>query len=183
MCGVGATVSSVVSMEAADIGTTNRLVETALTSEAVGRWKDAGVNNRRIAGGALVAGVLLLAALVVGGYVAHKHFVRGVNGDDFAIWDDPKRTFFLPNDTGGPRLMRRCEYVDECRSPDAGELVQPRESFDFKLYYDEDRTYIVANVQGRTLGCVTAPVANGVGPYPASLSDLTPCPRGTPKTS
>ena len=105
MCGVGATVSSVVSMEAADIGTTNRLVETALTSEAVGRWKDAGVNNRRIAGGALVAGVLLLAALVVGGYVAHKHFMRGVNGDDFAIWDDPKRTFFLPNDTGGPRLM------------------------------------------------------------------------------
>jgi hypothetical protein len=39
MCGVGVTVSSVVSMEAADIGTTNRLVETALTSEAVGRWK------------------------------------------------------------------------------------------------------------------------------------------------
>ena len=40
--------------------------------------------------------------------------------------------------------MRRCEDGDECRSPDGGELVQPRESFDLKLYYDEDRTYIVA---------------------------------------
>jgi hypothetical protein len=75
--------------------------------------------------------------------------------------------------------MRRCEYVDECRSPDKGELVEPRESFDFKLYYDEDRTYIVANVQGKTFGCVTVPVAAGVGPYPDSLSDLMRCRRGT----
>jgi hypothetical protein len=98
------------------------------------------------------------------------------------IGDDPKRTFSLPNDTDGPRLMRRCEDVDECRSPDEGELVQPQESLDFKLYYDEDRTYIVANAQGRTFGCLTVPLAAGVGPYPDSLSDLMPCPRGTPKT-
>ncbi len=135
--------------------------------------------SRRKAGAALVAGVLLLAALIAGGYVAYKHFMRG---GDFAIWDDPKWTFSVPNDTPGPRLVRRCEYADECRSPDEGELVQPRESFDFKLYYDEDRTYVVANVQGETLGCITVPVANGVGPYPESLSDLGSCPSGTPKT-
>lgn len=138
--------------------------------------------NTRKASAALVAGVLLLVALVVGGSFAYGHFVRDTpTGRDFAIWDDPKRTFSLPNDSGGPRLMRRCEDVDECRSPDEGELVQPRESFDFKLYYDEDRTYIVANAHGRTFGCLTVPLAAGVGPYPDSLSDLMRCPRGTPK--
>jgi hypothetical protein len=139
--------------------------------------------SRRTAGAAFIAGVLLLTALVVGGYVAHEHFVGATpHGDDFAIWDDPKRTFSLPNDAEGPRLMRRCEYVDECRTPDKGEFVQPRESFDFKLYYDEDRTYIAANVQGKTFGCVTVPVAAGRGPYPDSLSDLVRCPRGTPES-
>ena len=140
------------------------------------------MSNRRKAGAVLVAGVLLLAALLVGGNVARKHFMRGVNGDDFAIWDDPKRTFSLPNDTAGLRVMLRCERADECRTPDRGELVQPHESFDFKLYLDEDRTYVVADAQGKTLGCVTVPVGNGVGPYPDSLSHLTPCPQGTPKT-
>jgi hypothetical protein len=139
--------------------------------------------NRRNARAVLVA-VLLLAALVVGGYFAYEHFVRDTpTGKDFAIWDDPKRTFSLPNDAGGARLVRRCERVDDCRSPDEGQLVQPRESFDFKLYYDEDRTYIVANAQGGTFGCVTVPLAAGVGPYPESLSDLIGCPRGMPKTS
>lgn len=99
------------------------------------------------------------------------------------IGDDPKRTFSLPNDTGGPRLVRLCEDVGACRSPDQGELVQPDGSFDFELYYDEDRTYIVANAQGTTFGCLTVPLAAGIGPYPNSLSDLTQCPPGTPKTS
>lgn len=143
------------------------------------RCKDAGVSRRK-AGAAFITGVLLLAALVIGRYLALKHLVRETpHGKDFAIWDDPKRTLSLANDTGGPRLMRRCEYVDECRSSDDGELVQPRESFDFKLYYDEDRTYIVTNVQEKTFGCVTVPVASGVGPYPDSLSDLVRCPRRT----
>jgi hypothetical protein len=138
--------------------------------------------HRRKAAVALVAGVLLLAASVVGGYFIYEQFVRETPaGKDFAIWDAPKRTFSLPNDTGGPRLVRRCEDVDECWSPDDGRLVQPGESFDFKLYYDEDRTYVVANVQGRTFGCVTVPLAAGVGPYPGSLSDLMGCPRGKPK--
>jgi hypothetical protein len=128
----------------------------------------------------LTIGVTLVAVLVIGGYIGYEHFMRG---DDFAIWDDPKRAFSLPNDTEGPRLLRRCEYEEECRSPDEGELVQPRESFDFKLYLDEPRTYIVANVQGKTFGCVTVPVANGVGPYPDSLSDLMACPGGTPRSS
>jgi hypothetical protein len=127
--------------------------------------------------------VALLAALVVGGYFAHEHFVRDTpHGDDFAIWDDPKRTISLPNDTGGPRVMLRCERADECRIPDRGELVQPHESFDFKLYLYEERTYVVADAQGRTLGCVTVPIADGT-PYPDSLSDLMACPRGTPRTS
>src|SRR5687767_5084730 len=94
----------------------------------------------------------------------------------------PQRTFSLPNNTDGPRLTRRCEDVDGCQSPDEGELVQPQESFDFKLYHDEDRTYIVANAQGRTFGCLTVPLAAGVGPYPDSLADLMACRRGTPKT-
>jgi hypothetical protein len=99
--------------------------------------------------------------------------MRGVNGDDFAIWDDPKRTFSLPNDTAGLRVMLRCERADECRTPDRGELVQPHESFDFKLYLDEDRTYVVADAQGKTLGCVTVPVASGVGPYPVTFAPDT----------
>jgi len=47
--------------------------------------------------------------------------------------------------------MGHCEDGDECRSPDGGELVQPRESFDLKLYYDEDRTYIVASAHGKNV--------------------------------
>ena len=129
---------------------------------------------------ALAIGVPLLAALVIGGYVAFEHFKRG---DDFAIYDDPKRTISLPNDAGEPRVMLRCEWVDECRSADRGELVQPGEFFEFKLYNDEDRTYLVADAQGRTLGCVTVPVANGVGAYPDSLSELGPCPPGTTSAS
>ena len=143
------------------------------------RCKDAGVNRRK-AGAAFIAGVLLLAALVVGRSFALKHFARDTpHGRDFAIWDDPKRTLSLANDTEGPRLMRRCESVDECRSSDDGELVQPRESFDFKLYYDEGRTYVVTNLRGKTFGCITVPVANGVGPSPDSLSDLVRCPPRT----
>jgi hypothetical protein len=130
---------------------------------------------------ALAIGIALLAALVVGGYLAFEHFnSRGVRGDDFAVFDDPKRTISLPNDTGAPRLMRRCEWVDECRSPDQGDLVQTRESFDFKLYYDEDRTYIVADARGKTLGCITVPVAAGI-PFLDSLSEIDPCPQGTPE--
>jgi hypothetical protein len=142
------------------------------------------VRNRRKAGAALVVGVFLLAGLVVGGYFVREHFMRDTpSGKDFAIWDDPKRTFSLSNDTDGPRVVLRCARADECRTQDRGELVQPDESFDFKLYLDEDRTYLVADAQGRTLGCVTVPVANGVGPYPDSLSDLVECPPGAPKTS
>jgi hypothetical protein len=74
--------------------------------------------------------------------------------------------------------MRRCEDVNKCRLPDEGELVRPQESFEFKLYYDEDRTYIVANAHGRTFGCLTMPLAAGVGRYPDSLSDLMQCPPG-----
>jgi hypothetical protein len=136
------------------------------------------VRKRRKAGAALLGGLLLLVALVIGGKVAYEHFMRG---DDFAIWDDPKRTISLPNDTAAPRVVLLCERADECRTPERGELVQPHESFDFKLYLDEDRTYVVADAQGRTLGCVTVPIADGT-PYPDSLSDLMACPRGTPRT-
>jgi hypothetical protein len=139
--------------------------------------------GKLLAGAALTIGLSLLAALVVGGYFAHEHFVRDTpHGKDFAIWDDPTRTISLPNDTGAPRVLLRCQRADECQTPVTGELVQPRESFDFKLYLDEDRTYMVADAQGRTLGCVTVPIADGT-PYPGSLSDLMACPRGTPRTS
>jgi hypothetical protein len=70
------------------------------------------------------------------------------------LGDDPKRTFSMPNDTGGPRLVRRCDDEFDCRSPHRGELVQPGESLDFKLYFDEDRTYVVGDAEGKTLGCL-----------------------------
>jgi hypothetical protein len=95
--------------------------------------------------------------------------------------DDPKRTFSLPNDTGGPRLVRRCNLIDDCRFPKEGEIVQPGESFEFRVYPDEERAYVVANGEGRTFGCVSVHVADGTGGYPESLSDLHQCPRDTPK--
>ena len=97
-----------------------------------------------------------------------------------AYLDDPKRTFSLPNDTGAPRLVSRCPTSEGCQSADEGELVQPGESFDFKVYFDESRTYVVGDAQRKTLGCVSVQVADGTGGYPDSLSDLTPCPTGTP---
>lgn len=98
------------------------------------------------------------------------------------LGDDPKRTFSMPNDTGGPRLVRRCDDEFDCRSPHRGELVQPGEFLDFKLYFDEDRTYVVGDAEGKTLGCFAAPLADG-SYSPDTLSDLEPCPPGTPKTS
>jgi hypothetical protein len=98
------------------------------------------------------------------------------------LGDDPKRTFSLPNNTGDPRLVRRCDDESDCRSPDEGELVQPGESLDFKLYMDEDRTFVVGDAEGVTLGCLVMPLADGTDP-PNSLSDLQPCPTGTPKST
>jgi hypothetical protein len=73
---------------------------------------------------------------------------------------------------------------ERCESPDEGEFVQPGDSLELRLYFDEERTYVVADAAGRTLGCVTVPLAAGVpADYPASLSDLEPCPPGTPKAS
>ena len=117
----------------------------------------------------LAIGATLLAVLVVGGC--------------YVMGDDPKRAFSLPNDTGGPRLVRRCDDEFDCRSPDKGERVHPGKSLDFEVYFDEDRTYVVADAEGRTLGCFTVPLADGTSYYPDSLSDLEPCPPGTPKTS
>ena len=98
------------------------------------------------------------------------------------LGDDPKRPFSLPNNTGDPRLVRRCDDEFDCRNADEGELVQPGESLDFQLYMDENRTYVVGNGDGATLGCLFVPLADGTDP-PNSLSDLQPCPTGTPKST
>lgn len=115
----------------------------------------------------LAIGAVLAVVLVVGGCAV--------------LGDDPKRTFSLPNDTGVPHIVSRCPASERCRSPDNGELVKPGESFDFDVYFDESRTYVVGDAQGKTLGCVRVHVADGAGGYPESRSDLAPCPRGTPK--
>jgi hypothetical protein len=97
------------------------------------------------------------------------------------LGDDPSRTFSLPNDAAGARLVRRCNEVDDCRFPKKREIVQPGESFEFEVYVDEERAYVIANEQRRTLGCVSIHLADGTGGYPESLSDLQRCPRGTSK--
>jgi hypothetical protein len=103
-----------------------------------------------------------------------------VVGGCAVLGDDPKRTISLPNDTGAPRLVSRCRVSDGCQSPGEANPVQPGQSLDFKLYFDESRTYVVSDAQGKTLGCVSVPVADGTSHYPDSLSDLTPCPPDTP---
>ena len=97
-----------------------------------------------------------------------------------ALGDDPKRAFSLLNKTGDPRLLRRCDDEFDCQSPDEGELVQPGESLDLELYMDENRTYVVGDADGETLGCLFVPLADGTDP-PDSLSDVQPCPPGTPE--
>jgi hypothetical protein len=78
-------------------------------------------------------------------------------------------------------MLSRCPTTEDCQSPERGELVQPGDSFDFKVYFDESRTYVVGDAQRKTLGCVSVHVADGTGGYPESLSDLGPCPMGTPQ--
>jgi hypothetical protein len=117
----------------------------------------------------------ILVALIVGGFVA-------VGCSSYRM-DAPERTFSLPNDTSGPRLVRRCDWVDDCRSPGEGRLVQLGKAFAFDIYADEERAYVVASAEGKTFGCIKVYVADGRGGDPESLSDLTPCPRGTPETS
>jgi hypothetical protein len=96
--------------------------------------------------------------------------------------DSPERTLSLSNDTSGLRLVRRCDGLDDCRSPEEGDLVQPGESFEFDIYADEERAYVVANVDGETVGCIKVFIADG-RPNPKSLSDLRQCPSGTPKAT
>jgi hypothetical protein len=117
-----------------------------------------------------------IVALVSVGSVATGCSTKFMQGD-------PERTFSLPNNTHGPRLLRRCDWVDDCRSPDKGKLVRPGESFEFDAYADEEGAYVVANTEGTTFGCIKFNVADGVSPVPESLSDLGRCPRGTPKMS
>jgi hypothetical protein len=93
--------------------------------------------------------------------------------------DAPERALSLPNDTGGPRLMRRCDSLNDCRSPEKGKLVQPGESFEFDIYADEERAYVIASVDGKTFGCLKVYLADG-RPNPESISDMAPCPPGTP---
>jgi len=73
--------------------------------------------------------------------------------------------------------------LDDCRSPKKAELLRPNESFEFDIRADEERAYVVADAEGTTLGCLTVHIADGRGGYPESLSDLTPCPRGTPNAA
>ena len=88
---------------------------------------------------------------------ARRSWLRTASGERSGIGRralTPPRAESRPrSDFNRPDPPRQAPFA--CRSPDKGDLVQPRESFDFKLYYDEDRTYIVANAQGRTFGCVT----------------------------
>jgi hypothetical protein len=114
----------------------------------------------------------ILAALVVGGFVTV--------GCSYRL-DDPERTVSLLNDTNGARLVRRCDGLDDCRSPEKGEVVQPGESFAFDIHADEERVYVVASTEGKTFGCIKVFIADG-RPNPELLSDVYPCPRGTPKT-
>jgi hypothetical protein len=99
--------------------------------------------------------------------------------------DTPERSFSLPNNAGSSRDVRRCEWVDDCRSPKKGETVEPGDSFDFDMYADEERAYVVSDGEEKTLGCLTIHIADGSQPYPPdSLADarISACPPGTPKT-
>jgi hypothetical protein len=96
--------------------------------------------------------------------------------------DSPERTISLPNDTSGPLLVRRCEALDDCGSPEKGVLVESGESFEFEIYADEERAYLVGNVDGETFGCIKVFIADS-RPNPESLSDLRRCPPGTPKAT
>ena len=119
---------------------------------------------------------LIVAVVVGGGFVAVGCSTNFMGGDH-------ERTFSLPNDTSGSRLVRRCDWLDDCRSPEKGSLVEPGETFEFDIYADEERAYVVASSEGTTFGCLAVHIADGVSPTPESLSDVTACPRGTPKTS
>jgi hypothetical protein len=125
----------------------------------------------------LIRVIVLMAATIMALVVVGSVAV----GCSFCL-DCPERTLSLPNDTSGPRLVRRCDGLDDCRSPESGRVVQPGESFEFDIYADEDRAYVVANVDGKTFGCIKVFIADG-RPAPNSLSDLRACPRGTPKTT
>jgi hypothetical protein len=74
----------------------------------------------------------MILGVVVGGF--------GAVGCSTLSMDAPERTFSLPNDTGRPRLVHRCDWLDDCRSPRKGELVQPGESLEFKIYAEPTRS-------------------------------------------
>jgi hypothetical protein len=115
-------------------------------------------------------------SLVVGSMAAGC----GVN-----LRDSPERSFSLTNEARSPRIVSRCAETDDCLSPSKGSTVQPGDSFDFDLYADESRAYLVSDSEGRTLGCIEIRIADGTQRHlPDSLSDarMATCSPGTPKT-
>jgi hypothetical protein len=118
----------------------------------------------------------ILMSLVVGSMAA---------GCSPNLRDRPERSFSLTNEARSARIVRRCGEIDNCKSPRKGSTVQPGDSFDFDLYADESRAYLVSDSYGKTLGCVEIDIADGTQRYlPNSLSDarMAMCPPGTPKT-
>jgi hypothetical protein len=117
----------------------------------------------------------ILVSLAIGCFVAVGCSTQIMGGD-------PERSLTLPNNTSGPRMLFRCDSVDDCRSPGKGKLVRRGDAFEFDAYADQQGAYVVANVEGTTFGCIKFFIADGVSPNPESLSDMRRCPRGTPNT-
>ena len=84
------------------------------------------------------------------------------------------------NDGASARLVRRCDTSD-CRFPSAIRTVDPGEIVTLGDPGAVSGRYIVTDGQGKTLGCFEVEYFGGTVVNTRLLSQLDPCPAGTPR--
>jgi uncharacterized membrane protein len=125
-------------------------------------------------GRGLAIGAIVLTVLLAGGLAAVAVFADENTGSSSKT--------LLANDSPSQRLVRRCDDSD-CRFPATIRTVGPGAFVSLGDPAVVSGRYIVADETGKTLGCFDVEYAGGTVVYTQVLSQLDPCPAGTPRNS
>lgn len=125
-------------------------------------------------GRGLAVGAIILTVLLAGGIAAAAIFADEDIGSSSET--------LVMNDSSSPRLVRRCDN-SACGFPATIRTADPGEIFSLGDPEFVSGRYIVADETGKTLGCFDVDDAGDTVIDTKMLSQLDPCPPGTPRYS